>query len=139
MNATEFLLQELIDNTYVRLQPSAVAGIGVFAIRDIPKGCRAMFSKPNAADQWVTLTRAQVQALPDYARALVENFCLFDEAVYYVPQQGFKSIDVSLFLNHADSPNVQSIDDGNYFEALRDIAVGEELFLDYGKIVDSEE
>jgi SET domain-containing protein len=139
MSPTELLLHELANNTYVALRPSPVAGIGVFAIRPIRKGCRDMFSKPNPAEQWQTLTHAQVKALPEHARALVENFCLFDETVYYVPQQGFKALDISLFLNHADVPNIQSIDDGNYFEALRDISAGEELFLDYGKIVDCDE
>ncbi|MBL8961650.1 MAG: SET domain-containing protein-lysine N-methyltransferase, partial [Gemmatimonadetes bacterium] len=32
-------------------------------------------------------------------------------------------------------PNVASIDEGAWFEALRPIAAGEELFVDYGTIV----
>jgi SET domain-containing protein len=30
------------------------------------------------------------------------------------------------------------VEDGKYFEAVRDIKAGEELFLDYGTIVDDE-
>lgn len=135
MSSKAELLNELIHHSYVKLRPSAVAGIGVFALRPIPKGCREMFSKPNPSDQWQLLTHQEVENLPAHARLLVENYCLFDEQHYYVPQQGFKSLDVSLFLNHSDTPNVQSIDDGNYFEALRDIMEGEELFIDYGTIV----
>ena len=41
------LLNELQQETYVALKPSAVHGIGVFAIRDIPKGCRTIFSKAS--------------------------------------------------------------------------------------------
>jgi SET domain-containing protein len=134
----ESLLNEL-DNTYVMLRPSSVAGIGVFAIRPIPKGCRDMFSKPSPSEKWLTLTHEQVQALPEHARLLIENYCLYDELVYYVPQLGFKAVDVSLFLNHSETPNVQSIDDGNYFEAMRNITTGEELFLDYGTIVEDGE
>jgi hypothetical protein len=37
------LLAELADNTWVMLRPSPIEGIGVFAIRDIPKGSRDMF------------------------------------------------------------------------------------------------
>ena len=47
------LLAELSNNTYVMLKPSLVEGIGVFAIQDIPKGCRNMFSKPTADEQWM--------------------------------------------------------------------------------------
>lgn len=120
------------------LRPSAVEGVGVFAIRAIPRGCRAMFSAPDAAGEWVALPRPEVEALPAHARHLVETYCLYDETQYFVPRDGFTKMDLSLFLNHADEANVASVDDGAYFEALRDIAVGEELFIDYGTIVDGE-
>lgn len=132
------LLNELIYHSYVKLRPSPIAGIGVFALRPIPKGCRDMFSKPNSNDQWHLLTKKEVEDLPPHAQLLVENYCLFDELHYYVPQQGFKALDVSLFLNHSDTPNIKSIDEGNYFETLRDIDEGEELFIDYGTIVEGD-
>jgi SET domain-containing protein len=138
MDSKTNLLNELVQHSYVMLRASKVAGIGVFAIRYIPKGCRDMFSKPNPQDRWITIPRVEVEQLPTHARLLVENYSLFDADQYFVPEQGFKAVDVSLFLNHSDTPNIQSIDDGNYFEALRDIAEGEELFLDYGEIVKEE-
>ncbi len=134
----EQLLNELINNTFVILRPSPVAGIGVFAIRDIEKGCRAMFSRPDKNDQWVTISRKEVESLPDHAKHLIYNYCLYDEDNYFVPDCGFKKIDVSLFLNHSDTPNLISVEEGNYFEATRDIKSGEELFLDYGEIVANE-
>ncbi len=97
-----------------------------------------MFSKPTSPDEWISLSIQEVEELPSHARALVGNYCLFDDQNYFVPRQGFKSIDLSLFLNHSDTPNIQSIHDGDYFEALRDIPVGEELLIDYGTIVDGE-
>lgn len=133
------LLEELISHTYVMLKPSPIAGIGVFAIRDIPKGCRAMFSKPDQNDNWIKISKKEVKSLPLHAQQLIENYCLFDEEYYFVPDYGFKKIDVSLFLNHSDTPNIISIEDGNYFEASRDIKSGEELFIDYAEIVDGDE
>lgn len=132
------LLAELRNNTYVMLKPSPVEGIGVFAVQDIPKGCRQMFTKPTADDQWITLSTKEVEELPAHARFMVGNYCLFDDENYFVPGHGFKSIDLSLFLNHSDTPNILSVHDGDYFEALRDIQAGEELLIDYGTIVDSE-
>jgi SET domain len=130
------LLAELTNNTYVMLKPSPVEGIGVFAITDIPKGCRNMFSKPDVNDEWVTVPKKEVEALPTHAQFIVGNYCLYDEDNYFIPGNGFKKIDLSLFLNHADIPNVISINDGDYFEAVRDIKAGEELLVDYGEIVD---
>ncbi len=133
------LLQELSDNTWVMLKPSSIEGIGVFALRDIAKGCRDMFGKPDDAADWITIPKEEIDALPEHARFLVGNYCLYDEENYFVPAHGFKKIDVSLFLNHADEPNIMSVDDGDYFEAVRDIKAGVELLIDYGKIVDEDE
>jgi SET domain-containing protein len=69
----------------------------------------------------------------------VENHCLFDEDFYYVPDYGFKLADLVIYLNHYYTPNVVSINDGEFFEAIIDIKAGEELLVDYGTIVDSEE
>ena len=132
----EELLNELAGNTWVMLKPSSIEGIGVFALRDIPEGCREMFGKPDAPDEWITVSKIEVDSLPAHAQFLVGNYCLYDEANYFVPAQGFKKVDVSLFLNHADEPNIISVDDGDYFETTRDIKQGEELLIDYGEIVD---
>jgi SET domain-containing protein len=64
---------------------------------------------------------------------------LFDEKSYFIPEYGFKMVDLVIYLNHSDTPNVISINDGERFEAIRDIAVGEELLVDYGTIVEGEE
>jgi SET domain len=130
------LIAELSNSTYVMLRSSEIAGVGVFAITDIPKGCRKMFSPPDPNERWITLTKQEVAALPAHARFMVENYCLYDDDLnYFVPEQGFKRMDLSLFINHHDQPNIRSINEGDYFEALRDIKAGEELFLDYGEIV----
>ncbi|MBK5277544.1 MAG: SET domain-containing protein [Bacteroidia bacterium] len=134
MTKTE-LLTELCSNTFVMLKPSPFKGIGVFAIQYISKGCREMFSKPDALDKWITLSKDEVGQLPLHAQQMVENYCLFDAESYFVPDYGFKKIDVSLFLNHSDAPNIISINDGEFFEATRDIGIDEELLIDYSWIV----
>lgn len=137
MTKTE-LLAELAGNTWVMIKPSPIEGIGVFALRDIAKGCRSMFSKANEQEQWIPVTKTEVENLPEHSKALIENYCLYDEANYFVPDYGFKKMDLVNFLNHADIPNIISINDGELFEAIRDIKTGEELFIDYGEIVDGE-
>jgi SET domain-containing protein len=133
----EQLLEELSSGTYVMIKPSALHGIGVFAIRDIPKGCRNMFSK-NIGN-WIKVPKKEVDQLPEHAIALVENYCLYDEEHYFIADYGFKVMDLVNFLNHSDTPNIISIDEGEEFEALRDIQTGEELLINYGEIVDSTE
>jgi SET domain-containing protein len=131
------LLNELMYNTLVILRPSPVAGIGVFALTDINKGQRHIFS--NDKSEWIKVSREEVAQLPLHSRALIENFCLYDEENYFVPEYGFKMMDLVVYLNHSDQPNITSINEGEDFEALNDIRAGEELFIDYGEIVDSDE
>ena len=132
------LLAELCDHTYIMLKPSPIEGIGIFAVQDIAKGCREMFSRPDINDNWITLSKEEVQTLPPHAKFMVENYCLYDKEHYFIPDYGFKKIDIALFLNHSDTPNILSVNDGDYFEAMRDIKAGEELLIDYGMIVDGE-
>lgn len=131
----EAWLATLVDESYVMLRPSPIAGVGVFAIRDIPKGCRRMFGPPDAPDAWVTVPRATIEALPAHVRLLVENYCLYDEAHYFLPRDGFRKLDLACYLNHADDPNLVSVEGGDWFEAGRDIRADEELTIDYGTIV----
>ncbi|MFM1929821.1 MAG: hypothetical protein RL387_1149 [Bacteroidota bacterium] len=131
------LLKQLAEATYVMIKASPVHGIGVFAIRDIPKGTQDIFSQ--GVGEWIEVSKEEVEALPKHSRDLVENHCLFDEQSYFIPDYGFKLVDLVIYLNHSDTPNVVSINDGERFEAIRDIALGEELFVDYGTIVEGEE
>ena len=125
----EQLLQELKYHTYITIRESDTHGIGVFALCEIPKGCRNIFSRN--VGEWIKLTIAEVEDLPAHSRNLVETYCLFDADHYYVPDYGFKVMDLVNYLNHSSTPNVISINDGEEFEALRDIRKGEELLVDY--------
>lgn len=128
------LLAELQKDTYVMIKPSPLDGIGVFAIRDIPKGCRTMFSKNIG--EWIKVPKAEVELLPAHSKTLIETYCLYDEEYYFVPDYGFKVMDLVNFLNHSDTPNIISINDGETFEAVTDIAAGQELLINYGDIID---
>lgn len=128
----EELLNDLSQNTFVTLKPSAVHGIGVFAICDIPKGCRQIFSR--GVGEWIRVSFDEVERLPEHSRALIETYCLYDDTHYYVPDYGFKVMDIVNYLNHSSSPNIIAIDEGEDFEALVDIAAGTELLVDYKKL-----
>ncbi len=134
----EELLNELARNTWVMIKPSPIEGIGVFALQDIYKGCRSMFSRTEKDEVWINVLKTEVEKLPEHAKALIENYCLYDEENYFVPGYGFKKMDLVNFLNHSETPNIISINDGEFFEAIREIKKGEELVIDYGEIVDGE-
>ena len=133
----EALLKELANSTYVMIKPSPLHGIGVFAIRDIPKGTSNIFSR--GVGDWIKVSKEEVEALPQHSKDLIENHCLFDEDSYFIPEYGFKLVDLVIYLNHSETPNVISLNEGEQFEALVDIKEGEELLVDYGTIVACED
>jgi SET domain-containing protein len=132
----EQLLLELQHDNFVTLRSSPVHGIGVFAIKDIPKGCRTIFSK--GVGDWIKLSYAEVEQLPAHSRQHVETYCLYDDKDYFVPDHGFKLMDLALYLNHSSSPNIVSVNEGEQFEALRNIKTGEELLVNYVSLVEVE-
>lgn len=132
----EDLLNELKHHSKVMLKPSPIHGIGVFAIAAIAKGEKDIFSKNS--QQLLALNNAELATLPKHAIQLIENYCLYDKEHYYVPEEGLKILDLVVFINHSQTPNIKSMDEGLQFEAIRDIAVGEELLIDYGSIVEDE-
>jgi len=135
MNTAQ-LLHQLQQDTYAMLKPSPVHGIGVFAFRQIPKGCRTIFS--SGIGDWKKISFAEAEKLPCAVREMVETYCLFDKENYFVPEYGFKLMDLALYLNHSHTPNLVSINEGEYFEATRDIEPGEELLVNYETIADVE-
>jgi len=137
MNKKDILLKQLRSHTYVMIKPSPLHGIGVFAIRTIPKGTKNIFSE--GMGEWIQVSKQEVESLPQSSKDLIENHCLFDEDHYFIPEYGFKLVDLVIYLNHSEIPNVRSLNEGEQFEALRDIQEGEELLVDYGTIVDCEE
>ena len=101
-----------------------VLGWGVFATRAIPRG--TITWALDAIDR--RFTDEQIEAMPEYARALLHKYC-------YVDVRGNHVLcwDHARFINHSCAANCLSV--GYEFElAVRDIAAGEELTDDYGSL-----
>jgi len=133
----EELLYELTHETSVALKASPIHGIGVFAVCDIPKGCKTIFSKNTGG--WIKLSFAETEQLPPHVKDFIETYYLYDAENYFIPDHGCKVMDMANYLNHSNTPNIISVNDGEYFEAIRDIKAGEELLVNYGEIVEAVE
>jgi hypothetical protein len=150
------LLQHLHASLYVKLAPG-VAGVGVIALRDIPRGVDP-FATANAhllaRETAVPLTEREVRALPVAVQEhLLDFFAPMDDPrpgcsggqplrtaeglVYGVHACGPTALDVSWFVNHSDAPNLEYVPAGggtgdfNSYRTARRIQAGEELLHDY--------
>jgi len=126
------ILESLKHNTFTRLRVSPISGIGVFAIKKIPKNWNPFidcydggyigFTVDELAKEWIE---------PDVLN-LIHDMCVFEDGKYWLPKDcGISAIDQSWYLNHSDNPNMVADHLGENFVAKRDIEVGEELTVDY--------
>ena len=122
-----------LEDTWCRLAPSSIEGVGVFAIRDIPVGTHPFCV---GKDDWVPVTEAELGGASPEVLALIKNYCVFTNGSYSLPRYGFKLWDTVDFLNHDKNANIISVDDGEDFVTIKPIKQGEELLIDYDTITE---
>lgn len=110
----------------VRLQPSPIHGVGVFAIREIKKGEKLY---ADNMPEIFTLQYSEFNKLrPEVSDILLERWPLIVRGSAFVyPDSRYVA-----YMNHSDVPNYDAKED----RALTDIHVGEEVTEDYRKIED---
>jgi len=116
---------------YVRLGPSGIHGIGVFAIRQIPAGT-SLFADDAVPLVWVSRADLEQAGLSPAQRNLYHDFGINRGDRIGCPAS-FNNLGPSWYLNEpppGGSANVRSAA-GLDFVAARDIAEGEELTIDY--------
>lgn len=129
MNKKE-LLKEIQDDVFTRLKPSSIEGVGVFAIKPIPKGTNPFRGDTREVD-YVEFKPEELDCEPEIKR-YIQDMCVFEDGVYYLPDVGVSAFTQGWYLNHSKEPNMATEDGGDQFIAIRDIEVGEELIIDYG-------
>ena len=125
------LVKDLEENVYCRLQPSKVHGIGVFAIRDIPKGRELFKTFLNYELTPVPVEMIEKNPKIDAAvKRLANDMYPLHDGKLYMYRRGMNAIDIGFFINHSKEANVV-IDDTSACFAARNIKKGEELFSNY--------
>lgn len=122
-------LKHLREGTSIRIKPSPIHGVGIFAEIDIPKGADPfrLYQPLN----WAELDRADIESLPEHVKKIISDFYAPDDGKIYVPANGLNVFDITFYINHSDTPNMLTTDGGENFVAGRNIAAGEELTSDY--------
>jgi SET domain-containing protein len=117
-------------NIYTRLQPSSIHGIGVYAIRDIPRGTN-IFLGDEGKTIWIS--KDKIKNIDPELKKLYYDFCVIKKDKLGCPKN-FNSLTAGWYLNESrDNPNVRC-DEGYDFFATRDIKKGEELTVDYSTL-----
>jgi SET domain-containing protein len=114
----------LNETVLLKLAPSKIHGIGVFALRDIPSGKRL---NATAFPRPYTLTYANFGKLhKEVNEEILQRWPSIVEGDNFMyPDTNFQA-----YMNHSDDPNYSNVLD----IALKDIKAGEEIFEDYKNI-----
>jgi hypothetical protein len=120
-----------LKQTYCRIKPSFLHGVGVFAIRTISKGKNPFPGCDNI--DFKKISEQEFKSLPLEVQKIVRSFCALKKGYYGVPVFGMNGMDMSWYVNHSVTPNLRlkTIGDNDVFVALRRIRKGEELTADY--------
>ena len=133
------IMLNTLKQTYCRLGVSSIQGIGVIAIQDIPIGVNPFIypdGKLSLEYNIVYITEEELEELPDTVQKLVKDFIIKTaDDTYPIPENGMNSLDITFYMNHSKTPNVEIVfDEGckyTTYRALRRIKCGEELTIDY--------
>ncbi|MFA6190265.1 MAG: SET domain-containing protein [Candidatus Staskawiczbacteria bacterium] len=130
MNKEKKDLLKKIQNTYCRLRASKIEGVGIFAIRDIPKGINPFYGVRK--EKWIKFNKSEIENLDESILEMVNSFFVVNkDGSVYMSDCGLHGMNVSYFLNHSKKPNVTTNKNGENFITLRKIKKGEELSVSY--------
>ena len=134
MIINKYKLLENLENTYCIIVKSKVQGVGVIAIRDIPKGTNPL--PITTPEKLINLTEEDLKTLPKEVVNRVKELFIRNNEIYSVSSLGLNGLGIIGYMNHSKDPNtalnIRAYTSGYIpWVTIRDIKKGEELFWDY--------
>ena len=134
------IIDNLKNDVYCRIKRSKIHGVGVFAIKNIPKGINPFLNlKSKNKKEYIDINKNDLNDLSDEIIKMLDDYLgINDNNTYSVPIDGLNTLDISFFMNHSKNPNMSiKNDDENIndnfvnFISKKKINIGEELLIDY--------
>ena len=134
MNKEKEKILQSLKNTYCRLKASKLEGVGVFAIREIPKGKNPFYGIKNS--KYHKFDLKELKKLDKEVLKMVDDFFYVEkDGSVNITECALNGMDISFFINNSKKPNLKIFDDGVNesfsFKTIRKIKKGEELTFSY--------
>jgi SET domain-containing protein len=131
------LIDNLTNDVYCRIKASKKHGVGVFAIKDIPKDEEPF--KPTNSKYYngrvLNIKASEIEKLDSGVKNIIKDFYHEENGNYGIPYRGPNSNDISYYMNTSKNPNIgfKSSKKSSMiiFVTLRKIKKGEELLINY--------
>src|SRR5947209_8638873 len=114
-----------LEKAYCRIQQSPLHGVGVFAVRRIPKGINPL--ELPMRTELVGLSEADLRTLPTGIRQMIRQYAVKQDGRYVLSTLGFNLVELEYFVNHSTKPNLMFDDGAGCYVTARVIRSGEEL------------
>ena len=127
------ILHHIENELFCQIQRSSIHGVGVFAIRPIPKGIDPFKNLKNFRE-----LKFKIDLLDKVHPSVVKQikrFCFYNDEYFYLSTLGLNQVSFITYLNHSKSPNIKLIKNGGAI-SLKKIKQGEELTIDYDREFD---
>ena len=131
------LINNLQNDVYCRIKPSKKHGVGVFAIKDIPKNTNPfkVTGKECISSRILNIPVEEVNKLDTEVKKMVNDFYHQQDGYFGIPYKGLNANDISFYMNTSKKPNVgfKIIENCSLvvFNTLKKIKKGEELLINY--------
>lgn len=128
------LVDHLKNDIYCRLGVSSINGIGIIAIKDIPRGTDPFKNLSNKKDTIITLYDNNLKDIDTNVVKLVKDF-FGSNGSYDILYEGPNYINISYYLNHSINPNINIVptNENKYYNFITNVFIkkGEELTINY--------
>jgi len=131
------LINNLQNDVYCRIKPSKKHGVGVFAIKDIPKNTNPfkVTGKECITQRTLNISSDEVNKLDKEVKKMIKDFYHEQDGQFGIPYKGLNANDISFYMNTTKKPNVgfKSLENCSLvvFNTLKKIKKGEELLINY--------
>ena len=119
--------EEVNKTVLATLAPSAIHGVGVFAVQDIKKDSGVYLRWEPRGLLQTTLSKLK----PEVKKIIIQRWPPVQDGYPFLHPH--EDVNLGSFINHSDTPNYNQDRDC----AIKDIKAGEEITENYGKYKDS--
>jgi len=121
-----------LNKIYFEVAPSKITGVGLIAIRDIPKGT-FLFKATNPEVKYYTYKYLRDNGIPLSVIKMIKKYFANDKKGIELPIDFYDDtfLQIVFYINHSNNPNVKHIDSSNSYVTKRKIKKNEELTINY--------
>ena len=130
------IIEGLTNFCNCRVKCSDVHGVGLFAIKDLPKGT-SIFGKQDPQIGGIHFfTHLSLKKLPDEVLDILYDYNFITDTGMHLPDYAWNYHHLSSYINHSENSSVDYHLDTNDFLASKDIRKNDELLCNFQKDLD---